>query len=75
MSPVLKDLSSGPPKPSESVPERMDGESVSIRKPSHAFQAGNEKSFEWIVMQNGRMENVTYRLILGLKRFHRNELA
>lgn len=25
LSPVLKDLSSGPPKPSESVPERMDG--------------------------------------------------
>lgn len=25
ISPVLKDLSSGPPKPSESLPERMDG--------------------------------------------------
>lgn len=30
MSPVLKDLSSGPPKPAESVPERMDGEFVGI---------------------------------------------
>lgn len=27
LSPILKDLDSGPPKPSESVPERMDGES------------------------------------------------
>jgi len=30
MSPVLKELSSGPPKPAESVPERMDGELVGI---------------------------------------------
>lgn len=27
LSPILKDLDSGSPKPSESVPERMDGES------------------------------------------------
>ena len=30
LSPVLKDLSSGPPKPSESAPERMDGKSMRI---------------------------------------------
>ena len=30
LSPILKDLYSGPPKPSESVPERMDGESYRV---------------------------------------------
>lgn len=30
MSPLLKELSSGPPKPAESVPERMDGEFIGI---------------------------------------------
>ena len=44
MSPVLKDLSSGPPKHAESVPERMDGEFVGIdmraTKLNGAFQAG-----------------------------------
>ena len=29
MPPLLKDLNSGPPKPSESVPERMDGKQCS----------------------------------------------
>lgn len=30
LSPILNDLDSGPPKPSESVPERMDGESYRV---------------------------------------------
>lgn len=33
-SPVLKDLSSGSPKPSESVPERMDGKNTEPNLPA-----------------------------------------
>jgi len=52
MSPVLKDLSSGPPKPAESVPERMDGAFVGIdtktTKLIGAFQAGtNTMQSRW----------------------------
>lgn len=52
MSPVLKDLSSGPPKPAESVPERMDGEFIGIdmwtTKLIGAFQVGtNTMQAKW----------------------------
>lgn len=66
MSPVLKDLSSGPPKPTESVPERMDGEFISIdTRTKKVIRAS--RGHKYLVKKDDTGHHDIYRWVLPLK--------